>query len=340
MRRRGLGFLVGATLALVAVAIWTVTIGDSSVSLAAPGKAALPGLGGKLADAASVEISRAALDETFTRDGDGWVVAKKGGYPAAAGKIQQIVLALAAMTLVEPKTQKAELYPRLEVDDPGKGKSTLVTVKDKSGAVMGRLIVGKRRYDRLGAGNDGVYVRKPGEAQAWLAGGALDFSGAPSSWLDRRIVDIPDKRVQKVVLTQPDGTVLTLSRPGPDAKFAIEGAPADAKPKSDTATAEPAMALETLDLDDVRPAAELPVPDKDVWTAALTTFDGLTVELRLVERDKQSWIAVSATGSGKAEAEAKAINAKTQRWSYEIPSYKAKPLQTKLGDLIEPAKKS
>jgi hypothetical protein len=340
MRRRGLGFLVGVTLALVAVAIWTVTIGDSGVSLAAPGKAALPGLGGKLAEIASVEISRAGLDETFGRDGDRWVVAEKGGYPAAAGKIQQIVLALAAMSLVEPKTQKAELYPRLEVEDPGKGKSTLVTVKDKSGAVMGRLIVGKRRYDRLGAGNDGVYVRKPGEAQAWLAGGALDFSGAPSSWLDRRIVDISDKRVQKVVLTQPDGTVLTLSRPGPDAKFAIEGAPTDAKAKSDTATGEPAMALEALDLDDVRPAAEQPVPSQGVWSAALTTFDGLTVNLRLVERDKQNWLAVSATGSGKTEAEAKEINAKTQRWSYEVPSYKAKPLQTKLGDLVEPAKKS
>ncbi len=177
-------------------------------------------------------------------------------------------------------------------------------------------------------------------SEAWLARGSLDLSGAPSSWLDRRIVDIPDKRIRKVVLTQPEGAALTLSRPGPDAKFAIEGAQADARLKSDTAAGEPAMALETLDLDDVKPAAALPVPDKGVWTAALTTFDGLTVSLRLFERDKESWIAISAAGAGKSEAEAKQIDGKATPWVYQIPSYKAKPLQTRLGDLIEPAKGS
>ena len=68
------------------------------------------------------------------RDGDRWLVAEKGNYPANAAKISQIVLAMADLTLVEPKTQKADLYPRLEVEEPGKGKSTLVSVKDKSGA--------------------------------------------------------------------------------------------------------------------------------------------------------------------------------------------------------------
>ena len=340
MRKRGLSFFVGATMALVAVSIWTLTIGDSGVSFAAVGEKALPGLAANLDNVATVGLARADFAATFVRDGDGWLAADKGNYPAAAAKVSQIVLAMADMILVEPKTQKPELYPRLEVEDPGKGKSTLVTLKDKSGGDIARLIVGKRRYDRLGAGNDGVYVRKPDDSRAWLARGSLDLSGAPSSWLDRRIVDIPDKRIAKVVLTQPDGAVLTLSRPGPDAKFAIEGAPADTKLKSDTAAGEPAMALETLDLDDVKPAAELPVPDKGVWAAALTTFDGLTVNLRLFERDKESWIALSATGAGKAEAEAKEIDAKVSHWTYEIASYKAKPLQTKLADLIAPAKGS
>ena len=163
------------------------------------------------------------LDLTFMRDGDDWQVAQKGGYPADAGKVRRIVLAMADMTLVEPKTRKPDLYPRLEVEDPGKGKSTLVTLKDKSGAALARLIVGKRRYDRLGAGNDGVYVRRPGDPQSWLARGSIDFSDDMASWLDRHIVDIPDSRVAKVSLTQPDGTSLMLSRAKPDAKFAADG---------------------------------------------------------------------------------------------------------------------
>jgi hypothetical protein len=62
--------------------------------------------------------------------------------------------------------------------------------------------------------------------------------------------------------------------------------------------------------------------------------------VRLVERDKSNWIAISATGSGSAEAEAKKIDDKVSHWTYAIPAYKANLLKTKLADLIEPAKGS
>lgn len=340
MQRRGLILLAVATLVLVVLAVVAIAGGDRTVSRAAPGEAALPALAGKLGEVASVGVKRTALELTFVRDGDGWLVAEKANYPAAAGKVRQIVLGMADMAFVEPKTQKVDFYPRLEVDDPGKGKSTLVTLKDKSGATLAELIVGKRRYDRLGAGNDGVYIRKPGDAQAWLARGSLEFSDQLSSWLDRRILDLPEKRIAKVTLTQPDGAKLVLTRPSPDAKFTVEDAPTDAKSKSETAMRQPVTALEALDLDDVKPAADMPLPDKDVFTASFVTFDGLTVDVRLFDRDDLHWIAVSAAGSGAAETEAKEIEAKVGRWAYAVPSYKATALKTKLADLLEPAKGS
>jgi hypothetical protein len=340
MQKRSLILLAAATLVLVALAIVALATGGHGVSRAGPDHRALPGLADKLGQVASVEVRRSSLNLTFVRDGNSWLVAQKGDYPAAGGKIRRIVLAMADMTLVEPKTRAPSLYPRLEVEDPGKGKSTLVTLKDKSGAAIAALIVGKRRYDRLGAGNDGVYVRKPGDPQAWLARGSLDFSDDMANWLDRRIVDISDNRVAKVTLTQADGTSLVLSRAGPDAKFAVVGAPANVKYKDETALGEPAMALETLDLEDVRPAAKLPVPDKGVTAVSYATFDGLTVSLKLLQHDNKDWIAVAATGSGKAAAEAKKIDDRVSRWIYAIPSYKAKMMETKLADLIEPAKGS
>src|SRR5216684_8613397 len=80
---------------------------------------------------------------------------------------------------------------------------------------------------------------------------------------------------------------------------------------NDTATTE----IYTLSLHDalpisVKPTAEMFVPDKDVATASFTTFDGLTVDLRLLDRDNTHWVAVSAAGSGAAEAEAKEIDGK------------------------------
>lgn len=340
MQSRSLVLLASATAVLVAIAIVVLSSGDRGVSRVAPGQPAFPMLAATLGDVASVTVSRDGTTMTLIRDGDSWLVAEKGNYRANAAKISQIVRAMADLTLVEPKTQNPDLYPRLEVEDPGNGKSALVAVKDKSGGDLAQAIVGKRRYDRLGAGNDGVYLRKPGEAQTWLARGTLDPSGDPASWLDRQVIDIPEKKIAKVTLIQPDGGKLVISRSAPEAKFAVEDAPADAKFKSESATSGPATALETLDLDDVKPAGELKVPDKDVVTASFTTFDGLTVDLRLVERDKSNWIAISATGSGPAEAEAEKIEDKVSHWSYAIPAYKANLLKTKLADLIEPAKGS
>jgi hypothetical protein len=340
MQSRSLIFLASATAALVAIAIVVLATGDRGVSRAAPGQPAFPALAAKLGEVASVTVSRNGTTMTLIRDGDSWLVAEKGNYPANAAKISQIVRAMADLNLVEPKTQNPDLYPRLDVEDPEHGKSALVAAKDKSGGDLAQAIVGKRRYDRLGAGNDGVYLRKPGEAQSWLARGTLDPSGDPSSWLERQIIDISEKKIAKVALTQPDGSKLVISRLAPEAKFAVEDAPPDTKFKSETTTSGPAGALETLDLDDVKPAGELPVPDKDVVTASFTTFDGLTIDLRLVERDKSDWVAISATGSGSAEAEAKKIEDKVSHWTYAIPAYKANLLKTKLADLIEPAKGS
>jgi Domain of unknown function (DUF4340) len=340
MQRRSLVPLMAATAFMVVLAGAALAIGGSGAERVGTDQRALPALSARLGDVASVEVQRTGLDLTFVRDGDNWLVAQKSNYPADPGKIRRIVLALADMTLAEPKTSKPGLYPRLEVEDPGKGKSTLVAIKDKSEADIARLIVGKHAYDRLGQGNDGVYVRKPGDPRSWLGRGSLDFSADLPNWLVRRIVDIPAAKVAKVTVTQPDGTALTLSRAKPDTKFALDNPPKDAKYKSDMALGEPAMALETLDLEDVQPAAKLPVPDKGVTAASYTTFDGLTVNVKLFQHDNKDWIAVVATGAGKAAEEAKKIDGRVSRWVYAIPSYKAKMIETKLADLLEPAKGS
>jgi len=70
------------------------------------------------------------------------------------------------------------------VEEPGKGKSTPGFGQGQIGRHTGGADCRQARYDRLGAGNDGVYLRKPDIPQAWLARGSLDPSGEVSSWLD------------------------------------------------------------------------------------------------------------------------------------------------------------
>jgi len=132
--------------------------------------------------------------------------------------------------------------------------------------------------------------------------------------------------------------MLVISRSAPDAKFAVEDAPPDAKFKSDTTTSGPAMALETLDLDDVKPSADLPISDKDVVSAKFTTFDGLTIDISLLEsrqdRVDRDFSKRHRCRRGRGEK----ARGKVSRWTYAIPAYKANLIKTKLADLLEPAK--
>jgi hypothetical protein len=293
------------------------------------------------------EIARLALvhgeaKTTLLKQNGRWVVAEKGNYPVDTTKLIQALQGLAELRYVEPKTRKPDFYARLEVEDVGSkdAKSTLVTASDDKGTPVGEIIAGKHRIDQLGGGTDGIYVRKPGEAQSWLARGTLELATDATGWLDHAIIDLPRDKVKEVVLTQPDGASLDIAHDKPEDALALKGAPADTKLKSDTVLVEPTTVLASLTLSDVRPAADMPLPADGVSRAVVTSFDGLTVTLALVDQDGKSWARLEASGTGEAAKQADELNAKLRDWVYAIPDYKAKALRTKLADMTAAPKPS
>ena len=277
---------------------------------------------------------------TLNRAESGWTVGEKAGFPADPQKTRRLLLGLAEITYVEPKTALPALYSRLDLDDPGKDKSQsiLVEADDAQGAVLGKLIVGKRRIDELGGGNDGVYLRMQGEAQSWLAKGTLDLDGDVLQWLDRRFVDLPDARIKQVTIQQPDGAKIVMAREKPEDKFALKDMPADRKLKSDTILVDPATALQAFDLTDVKRAQDLPFPKDGLVVATYETFDGLTVRVQLLKQGDAFWITLAAEGGSdeKVKAEAEGLNKRWSGWVYGAGSSKGAALATKLEDVLEP----
>ncbi len=341
MKHKGLIALLVATAGAVAVAVLVSFSGDNAGIDPEANKPVLPEIAKRLGEVQRVTLVHGDAKTTLLRQGENWVVEEKGDYPADGPKLHQTLLGLAELRYVEEKTRKPELYPRLEVEDAGKAgaKSTLITVSDAKGSLLGEIIAGKRRIDELGGGTDGIYVRKPGNAQSWLASGTLDLPDDAAQWLDRSIVDVPNDEVKEVVLTQPDGSSLDIARDKPEAKLALKGAPKDTKLKSDDVLVEPTTALASLTLSDVRPAAKMPLPETGVAHAVFTSFDGLTVKVALFDQDGKSWATFDVSGSGAAEKEAATLNAKLSPWVYAIPDYKAKSLRTKLADVTAPPPK-
>lgn len=336
MRRHGFVALLVAAAVMVVLAVVVVWRGDRDTSRPPPGQLALPGLAAKLGALGFVRLTRGPMTVNFQAVGDHWVVVEKGNYSADQQRLRRLLLGLAELELVEPKTDRPELLGRLDLDDPANGKSTLVTVQDRRGTLVAQLIVGRRRPNDIGAGEPGVYIRKPGSDQSWLARGAFELGGDALSWLDRRIIDIPPARVASVVLNTSGGDSVVLARTSADLPLALDGLAINQRPKPDDALAAPAGALEALDLDDVRPAAELPVADERASTASFTTFDGLVIGLRLSPPADGNWLAIEVTGYGKGMTEAAALNERLSHWSFRIPDDRAKLLRTKLADLLLP----
>jgi hypothetical protein len=333
MQRRSFQFLVAAAVVMVVAAIVVVSRGDRDVSRAPADQRALPGFADKLGMLAFLRLNRGAVTVNFKNVGNLWIVVEKGNYPADQERVRKLLLQLAELELLEPKTDKPELLARLDLDDPANGKSTEITAVDRNGATVGQIVIGRSRPNEIGQGEAGVYVRRPASDQAWLARGAFELGGDALSWLDRQIIDIAPGRVQSVVLTAPDGGSVILDRVSADQPFAIDGLPKDSQAKPDDALAAPAGALEALQLDDVKPAAEQPIPVDGTTTAAFTTFDGLVVGLRLSASD---WLAIDVSGFGKGEAQAKALDAQLSPWRFAIPAARAKLLRTTLADLVLP----
>jgi hypothetical protein len=338
MRKSTFLLLLLATIVSVAAAAHAVLSGERTARPPAQGQRVLPELATRLGDLAWMRLFQGTRKTDFTAIGGRWVLIEKGNYPAAAGKVRRLLLGLADLTLVEAKTRRPELLSRLDLDDPSNGRSTLIRLQNRTGGIVAELIVGKTRRDRLGGGNDGVYVRKPGEDQAWLAGGSLDLPADLNGWLDRRIVDVPASRIASVTLTGSDGAVLTLRRQASGERFAVADPPDGVPFKPDAPIAELAAALTGLELDDVVSSAELPVPESGVATALYTMFDGLAVTIWLFAHNDADWITVEAIGRGAAEADAKAIDARVAHWTYKIAPERAKQLRTRLADLVEPPK--
>lgn len=338
MRKSTFLLLVLATVVFVAAAVYAVLSHERAAVPVAQGQRALPDLAARLGDLAWMRLAQGSNKTDFTAIGGRWVLVAKGNYPANAGKVRRLLLGLADLTLVEAKTRRPELLWRLDLDDPSNGRSTLVRLQGRTGGTVAELIVGKTRRDRLGSGNDGVYVRKPGDEQAWLARGSLDLGADLQGWLDRRIIDLPPARIATITLTGSDGKELKLRREASGGRFAVADPPDGAQLKADAALAEPAAVLSGLELDDVLTTAELPVPESGVSTALFTTFDGLAVTIWLFPHDGADWITLEAVGRDAAEADAKAIDARVANWTYKIPAARAKALRTRLADLVEPAK--
>lgn len=346
MRSTTLIALTVVTIPVFAAAVFVPAPGGTRIASVATGPV-FPGLKDWIASAAKLTVVGSGGTVTLERKGptpkagdlpaDGWTLADKGGYPVDPTTVRPILQALVDQKTVEAKTERPKLYDRLDLGTPGdKGsEAKSVVLADGNGADIVKLIVGRRRYGLTG-NDDGLYVRKPDDARTWLAAPAFDLPADALGWIDRKLVDIDADQIKLVSLTAATAGAkpLTFSRDKAADKLAVQDLPKDFKLKSDNPGSDVAPVFRYLDLADIKPAAA--VTAAPAASAHVETFDGLVLDVTLVDQDGATWVKFAAKGAGDAAKAADEIAKRTEGWAYKIPDARVKTLETKLADLQAP----
>jgi hypothetical protein len=146
MRQKTLIALAIVTLPVVAAAIF-LPPSQGTVSRPVATGPVFPTLKDWLNGATKLTVTGAAGNVvTLTRIGSGdeaglpltgWGLADKGNYPVLDGLIRPVIGGLSALHTIEAKTERAKLYDRIAVEDPGSGKeakSKLIELANANGA--------------------------------------------------------------------------------------------------------------------------------------------------------------------------------------------------------------
>lgn len=345
--------VAAATVFALVAAGFSVVKGRSDAAYAVKADTPLfPGLIDKTATVAEVDIVHEKGQVTIKRAGAGWVVGEMDSYPAITERVRKTVVGFAELKLLEAKTKRPDRFQRLQVEDvtTEKAQSRVLRLKDAAGGVIAEAVVGKIKFNLGGAGRQGVYIRKAGDNQTWLAEGNVEVNIDPHEWALREIIDVAPNRVAHIATKAHDGTSLAVRKSAPaDAHFTIENPPPTDKLMADaTATVDgAATALEKVDFTTIarRTDKEKDFTDAERFKAEIKTFDGLVVAVDIFEKAAETWGTFTATAAAdaadreKAEKEAAAINRKVGAWIYRLPAHKVKALKTGVADITKEEKK-
>lgn len=347
MRTRNLIILAAVTLVVIIAA---VVASLSRAPQSGKEKTLLfPELRDTINNTSEVIIRGQGRTVTLLKQDGQWVVQQAGGYPADFDRLRPLLVGMTALRVVEEKTSRPELYPRLGVEDPEKpnASSHLLVLKDDAGKSLAELIVGQSRRDSASPDEGGLYVRRPDQAQSLLVEGQLSVSSHLTDWFDQHLFSIKPDRIESITIRHPDGETATVTRDEPGDDFSVEPVPEGRKPQSEIILTRMGTVLENTFAVNVASRETFTFPEDHVNTT-IRTFDGLVAEAQAVRQDDRNYVGFSFNidesriapeeedDESDVRVEAENFNDIVSGWVFTLPDHRYDLLVRRLDDLTRP----
>jgi uncharacterized protein DUF4340 len=271
------------------------------------GQKLMPSL--KLADVAEIAVRDASSELHIARGERGWGVRERADFPADVERVRDLLLKAADLKAVQAEPLAESQRARLQLVEPkekgAKDAGTALELKDAKGAVLAKLLLGKKIFKRSEVaafgGRDeslpsGRYVVAGGDAETMLVVPEPFTNVEPRAelWLAKELLRA--ERVKTVTSIGGDRrTRWTLVRDGDNADWKFAGS--SDKPDLQKAT-DAAGAFGWMDLVDVvvdPQSAETGLAR--AITVRADTFDGLTYTVRVGSKVGDNYyVAVAVAG--------------------------------------------
>jgi hypothetical protein len=278
-----------------------------------PGSHLIQGL--DTVEIASIVIGAGEDPIRLIREGMGFVVENKGGYPAVVSKINDLLRSCVRIKIIEKITGDASNHEQLEVTEE-KARS-VVKLLDKEGQIITGVVVGKTdsqtkaTYVRVVTEDDVYSIKDPPSVRA----SAIDY-------IEKEIVNADRYDVVRVTVIGPEGTYTLKVDDSNEDNITIEDMPEGKKLKISECK-EVLSALSYLSCDDVKKE-----PEQD----AGLVFDRLYVSELKNSTTKENEAKFLARDNALAFAK------RHKGWLYRIPKWKAKNLTRGAAELYEDEK--
>ena len=316
---------------VMAIAVFWVRSGHNDAPDAVIGTALFPTMKGSLDTVTKIEIASVDKQVSLTRTSDNWQVVEKDGYPADFAKLSDLLNGLADATLVERKSARPENYAALGVQALTEPTTSSVRVKVDSASSPYELIVGN-----AATGRAGMFVRRPDDAQVWLVDHLTKLSAAPTSWLDRLVINVDAARVQRLTLASEEKAPIIAARVEGSDDFDVVNLPEGSQLSYDTVANSLSRALVNVALNDVRLRTTTLVDQisarYEIDDGSLITVIGMKVDVA----DEGGWIQVDVVPGDKSTLLSTTDLARLSRFEFKVADYTYKQFAKGLDDIVEP----
>ena len=279
--------VVLAALAVLAAAAGGVALSERSAWTSTDSRAGQRAISGlKIADVAEIAIRDASGELHLKRGPAGWTVRERADFPADTDRVAAMLVALAETKVVQSEPLAESQRARLELVEPkdkATGAGTLVELKDAKGAVLGRLLLGKKivkpsamaSLGRPETDATGRYVVAGDDVKTVLAVGdpLLQAVANPQNWLVKDLLRVEGSKT----ITSSKGWTVTRNTEGMDWKLSGSGQTPDLQKATDLSSSLGWVNLVDVVADPAKVDTGLDHP----VTIQSKTFDGLIYTLKI-----------------------------------------------------------